>query len=92
MFFDDGSSLCLIRKGFAVALGLVRRPCVQTIITAGGVSKDWDTMVYVVPLIKTNGDQVNVLTTALDHITKPLIRVNMEAVARMFDVEEQLIV
>ena len=56
MFFNDGSGICLVRKGFAVALGLVGRPCVQTIITAGGVSRDWDTMVYIVPLIKTNGE------------------------------------
>ena len=34
---------------------------------------------------------MNVLATALDRITEPLIRVNMEAMARMFNVEEQLI-
>ena len=66
VFFDDGSSLCLVKKGFPVALGLVGRPSVQSNVTAGGESKDWDTMVYSVPLIKINGEQVNILTTTLE--------------------------
>ena len=91
IFFDDSSSLCLVRKGFSVALGLVGRPCMQTIITAGGESKDWDTMVYSVPLIKINGDQVNVLATALERITTPLMHVDMGVAARTFAVNKQLI-
>ena len=88
VFCGSGSTLTLVRNRFAKAAGLVGRSCKQMIITAGGVTTEWDTMVYSIPLFKVDGTLVEVIATKINRITESLSQVDMVIAAKMFDVKE----
>ena len=52
--------------------------------TAGGSTKEWDTALYSIPLMKNDGTEVRLLATAVDQITNELARVDVTAAATMF--------
>ena len=83
-FFDAGSNIHLVRRAFAEEAGWVGTPVRQSITTTGGVTKDWDTTLYSVPLVRSDGTEVRLLATALDQITEEMARVDVAAAAAMF--------
>ena len=45
-FFDTGSNIHLIRKGFAEKVELKGKPCVQLVQTSNREAEEWNTKAY----------------------------------------------
>ena len=83
-FFDAGSNIHLVRRKYADKAGWKGKPIQQLITTAGGVTREWDTMQYSIPLVKSDGTEVRLLATALEQITEELVEVKVDYAAQMF--------
>ena len=84
VFFDAGSNIHLVRREYTERAGWVGTPVRQAMTMAGGSTKEWDTALYSIPLVKNNGTEVRLLATAVDQVTKELARVDVTAAATMF--------
>ena len=76
-FYDPGSNVNLVRKGFAKEAGWKGRPVLQTLQTTGGRIKAWQTEAYYVPLVDGKGGVHKVLAYSIDMITAPIDHVDV---------------
>ena len=50
IFWDSGSNINLVQAAFAKASGWKGKDIVQSLTTAGGETREWETKLYMVPL------------------------------------------
>ena len=83
-FFDSGSNINIVRTGWAKSAGLQGFPVVRMVYTTGGKGTEWKTMLYKIPLMKNNGDIVNVIAMGLDQVTEDMQKINHEPAGKLF--------
>ena len=71
-FFDIGSNIHLVRKEFALKLGLKGQQKMLDLSTTGQRKELRESTVYWVPLVDRQGVEHNVMAYAMDNITAPM--------------------
>ena len=69
LFYDGGSTISLVREGFASQLGIQGRGCVLHVQPAGHDVESWITTAYFLRLVDTNGKEHKILAYSLEFIT-----------------------
>ena len=84
VFFDDGSTLGLVRKKFVEMLGIKGRECVQWVQPATKDWEEWRTVVYRVPLVDKLGQTHFIRAFEVESITSDIQRVSVDGVLHLF--------
>ena len=86
MFFDNGSTIVIVRKEFAKSLGLTGRACLQCLQVCGWPEEPWNTEVYMVTLVDKEGQEHTMEAYGMDEITGDVESVNSDGVVHHFPV------
>ena len=91
-FFDSGSSMGLVREGFAKKLGLKGKNVVLIIQVVGQEWSRWETTQYTITMVDMHGKKHAVKVYSMESITSPIERVLLDDIMHKFpDVRPMMI-
>ena len=83
VFFDNGSTIVIVRNYFATKLGLAGRRCLQWLQVCGRPEEPWETTVYKVTLMDKDGDEHSMEAYGME-ITGDIEGVKIDGVTHHF--------
>ena len=84
IFWDDGSTVCLIREAFAEKLKIQGRRICLWVQAAGHKPEKWYTSVFTVKLIDRKGEEHEIKAFSVDSITSDIERVDINGITHVF--------
>ena len=83
-FFDTGSTVHLVRRGYAQKLGLKGRRTMLELTTTGERKESRETTVYWVPLLDRTGVTHTVMAYEMENITAPMEAEDVSVAEKLF--------
>lgn len=84
VFWDNGSTLCLIREAFASKLRLEGRRVCLWVQAAGHDPEKWETTVYSVRLLDRDDIERGIIAFSVESITSEIENMNIRGAAQLF--------
>ena len=83
-FWDSGSNINLVRKGFVKMLGSQGLPCVQYVQVANRDMEPWQTAAHRIIIVDRSGERHEVLAYEVDQITRDIPRIDVSHAIELF--------
>ena len=84
IFWDDGSTVCLIREAFADRLKIQGRKICLWVQSAGHKPEKWYTTMYTFKLIDREDQEHEIEAFSVESITSDIDKVNISGVTKLF--------
>ena len=82
--YDTATNINLVREDWARDAGLDGVPVTKTIEMASGGSKQWQSKIYSIPLVKRSGEVIRIIAMGVEKITGDLEHADHSQIAWLF--------